>query len=49
MRWIWIDKFDYPYYAAGENLAMDFDSAIAVHQAFLYSPSQFIYSLIYLM
>lgn len=37
--WEWIDKDEYDYVYAGENLAMDFVSAEVVHDAFLKSPS----------
>ncbi|MFA5358485.1 MAG: CAP domain-containing protein [Patescibacteria group bacterium] len=37
--WVWLDDVGYAYYAAGENLAMDFSSAESVHRAFMNSPS----------
>lgn len=37
--WQWIDRGEYDYVYAGENLAMDFNSAEVVHSAFLKSPS----------
>lgn len=37
--WQWIDKDQYDYVYAGENLAMDFNTAEAVHDAFMKSPS----------
>lgn len=37
--WEWIDRSDYDYVYAGENLAMDFVTAEVVHQAFMKSPS----------
>ncbi len=37
--WVWLEAVQYPYQAAGENLAMDFSSAQAVHQAFMNSPT----------
>lgn len=37
--WQWIEKADYDYVYAGENLAMDFMSAEVVHDAFMKSPS----------
>ncbi len=37
--WQWIDKKQYDYIYAGENLAMDFTNAEAVHNAFLKSPT----------
>ncbi|MFA6322897.1 MAG: CAP domain-containing protein [Candidatus Buchananbacteria bacterium] len=37
--WEWIDKNEYDYVYAGENLAIDFTSAETVHEAFLNSPS----------
>jgi len=37
--WQWIDRSEYDYVYAGENLAMDFTSAEAVHEAFMKSPS----------
>ena len=36
--WQWIDRGDYDYVYAGENLAMDFTSAEIVHDAFMKSP-----------
>lgn len=36
--WVWLDGVNYPYYAAGENLAMDFSSGTSVHDAFMKSP-----------
>ncbi|MFA6534398.1 MAG: CAP domain-containing protein [Patescibacteria group bacterium] len=37
--WVWLDQVNYPYTAAGENLAKDFSSAASVEQAFLASPA----------
>lgn len=37
--WEWIDRSEYDYIYAGENLAMDFVTAEVVHQAFMKSPS----------
>jgi len=37
--WQWIDKDNYDYVYAGENLAMDFREAEVVHSAFMKSPS----------
>ncbi len=37
--WQWIDRTNYDYVYAGENLAMDFTSAEVVNSAFLKSPS----------
>ncbi len=37
--WQWINRGDYDYLYAGENLAMDFIDAETVHQAFMKSPS----------
>ncbi len=37
--WEWIDRGRYDYLYAGENLAMDFTSAGAIHRAFMASPS----------
>jgi uncharacterized protein YkwD len=37
--WFFIDKNIYPYEVAGENLAMNFTTAVTVHNAFLSSPS----------
>lgn len=37
--WEWIERSDYDYVYAGENLAMDFMSAEVVHDAFMKSPS----------
>ncbi len=37
--WQWINRGDYDYVYAGENLAMDFTSAEMVHDAFMKSPS----------
>jgi len=37
--WQWIDRSEYDYVYAGENLAMDFTNAEAVHEAFMKSPS----------
>lgn len=37
--WQWINRGEYDYVYAGENLAMDFISAEVVHSAFLKSPS----------
>ncbi len=37
--WQWINRGDYDYVYAGENLAMDFTSAEVVHEAFMKSPS----------
>lgn len=37
--WEWIDRGRYDYVYAGENLAMDFTSAGAIHGAFMTSPS----------
>jgi len=37
--WQWIDRSEYDYVYAGENLAMDFKTAEAVHEAFMKSPS----------
>jgi len=37
--WQWIDKDQYDYVYAGENLAMDFSTAEAVQDAFMKSPS----------
>ena len=36
--WQWIDRFEYDYVYAGENLAMDFTEAELVHEAFMKSP-----------
>lgn len=37
--WDWIDREEYPYLYAGENLAMSFSSAESVHQALMNSES----------
>ncbi|MBI5621487.1 hypothetical protein HY933_01305 [Candidatus Falkowbacteria bacterium] len=37
--WVWLNGVGYQYYAAGENLAMDFSSGASVHLAFMNSPS----------
>ncbi|MFA6254636.1 MAG: CAP domain-containing protein [Patescibacteria group bacterium] len=37
--WQWIDRGEYDYVYAGENLAMDFKTAETVHEAFMKSPS----------
>lgn len=37
--WEWINRADYDYVYAGENLAMDFITAEVVHAAFLKSPA----------
>jgi uncharacterized protein YkwD len=37
--WQWIDRKEYDYVYAGENLAMDFVTAESVHEAFMKSPS----------
>lgn len=37
--WSWINRDEYDYVYAGENLAVDFVTADAVHQAFMKSPS----------
>lgn len=37
--WQWIDRSEYDYVYAGENLAMDFSSAEVVHVAFMKSPT----------
>jgi uncharacterized protein YkwD len=37
--WHWINKNDYDYVFAGENLAMGFTTAEMVHEAFMNSPS----------
>jgi len=37
--WQWIDKNQFDYVYAGENLAIDFKSAEAVHQALMDSPT----------
>jgi len=37
--WLWIDRVEYDYIYAGENLAMDFSSAELIHQAFMKSPT----------
>lgn len=37
--WHWVTKVDYQYKYAGENLAMDFKTANAVHKAWMKSPS----------
>lgn len=37
--WHWIGKVDYQYKYAGENLAMDFKTANAVHKAWMKSPT----------
>ena len=37
--WQWINRAEYDYVYAGENLAMDFTSAEVVHAAFMKSPS----------
>lgn len=37
--WQWINRGEYDYVYAGENLAMDFTSAEVVHAAFLKSPT----------
>lgn len=39
MPWDWIDRTSYQYVSAGENLAMNFTSASAAHQALLQSPT----------
>lgn len=37
--WSWIDRGRYDYIYAGENLAIDFVAADAIHEAFMTSPS----------
>ena len=37
--WQWINRAEYDYVYAGENLAMDFHTAEVVHAAFMKSPS----------
>lgn len=37
--WHWIEKVDYQYKYAGENLAMDFKTANGVHKAWMKSPA----------
>lgn len=37
--WSWINREQYDYIYAGENLAVDFLSAEAIHEAFMKSPS----------
>ena len=37
--WYWLDKNDYNYVAAGENLAKDFTDSEYVHKAWMNSPS----------
>ncbi|OGY42826.1 MAG: hypothetical protein A2729_04820 [Candidatus Buchananbacteria bacterium RIFCSPHIGHO2_01_FULL_39_14] len=37
--WQWINRAEYDYIYAGENLAMDFITAEAVHDAFMKSPT----------
>ena len=37
--WQWINRGEYDYVYAGENLALDFTSAEVVHSAFMKSPS----------
>lgn len=37
--WYWINKKEYDYVFAGENLAMDFTSGEMIHRAFLKSPT----------
>ncbi|MBI3290646.1 hypothetical protein HYZ76_00020 [Candidatus Falkowbacteria bacterium] len=37
--WQWINRGEYDYIYAGENLAMDFITAESVHEAFMKSPS----------
>jgi len=37
--WHWLDEVSYQYKYAGENLAMDFSSASAVHKAWMKSPT----------
>ena len=37
--WQWINRAQYDYVYAGENLAIDFNSAEVVHEAFMKSPS----------
>jgi len=37
--WQWINRSEYDYIYAGENLAMDFTSAEVVHSAFMRSPT----------
>lgn len=37
--WQWINRGEYDYVYAGENLAMDFTSAEVVHSAFMKSPT----------
>lgn len=37
--WDWISRADYPYILVGENLAMNFASADAVHKALMDSPT----------
>lgn len=37
--WDWISRSDYPYLFVGENLAMNFNSADAVHNALMLSPT----------
>ncbi len=35
--WYWLDKVEYQYRYAGENLAMDFSSVVSVHRAWMKS------------
>jgi len=37
--WDWISRADYPYIFVGENLAMNFTSAVPVHTALMNSPT----------
>lgn len=39
MPWQWIDRNQYAYIFAGENLAMNFSSALSAHRALMQSPS----------
>lgn len=39
MPWDWINRNDYPYLYAGENLAMNFTTADSAHQALMLSES----------
>lgn len=36
--WYWLDKADYPYTYAGENLAVDFTDSVDVEKAWMNSP-----------
>ena len=39
--WYWLDRVDYPYSYAGENLAMDFTESTDVETAWMNSPSHY--------